>query len=89
MQTMSLQPLTLQHRLQTPLALILTIAILLSLLSGVSTASEPLQTSTHSHSPGTQRYSDSWVVEVEGGREEANVLAARHGFINIGQVKSH
>ena len=31
-------------------------------------------------------YSDSWVVELEGGRDEADKLADEHGFINLGQV---
>lgn len=35
----------------------------------------------------SQQFSDSWVVEVDGGKEKANELAARHGFINLGEVE--
>ena len=31
-------------------------------------------------------YSDSWVVEVRGGMDEADRIADEHGFINLGQV---
>ena len=31
-------------------------------------------------------YSNSWVVELDGGKEEADKLAERHGFVNLGQV---
>lgn len=31
-------------------------------------------------------YSDSWAVEVQGGMDEADRIAAEHGFINLGQV---
>ena len=31
-------------------------------------------------------YSGSWIVELEGGMEEADRVADRHGFINLGQV---
>ena len=33
------------------------------------------------------RYSNDWAVEVSGGVEMADQLAAKHGFINMGQVK--
>lgn len=32
-------------------------------------------------------YSDSWVLEVEGGRDEADRLADEYGFVNLGQVR--
>ena len=32
-------------------------------------------------------YSDSWVVELDVGKEEADMLAERHGFVNLGQVR--
>ena len=32
------------------------------------------------------RYSNDWAVEVSGGLSAANQLAARHGFVNLGQV---
>lgn len=32
-------------------------------------------------------YSDSWVVEFDGGKKEADALAERHGFVNLGQVR--
>ena len=31
-------------------------------------------------------YSNSWAVEILGGEEEADALAARHGLVNRGQV---
>ena len=31
-------------------------------------------------------YSNDWAVQVYGGEEAANELAALHGFINIGRV---
>ncbi len=31
-------------------------------------------------------YTDSWVVELEGGRDEADRLASKYGFRNMGQV---
>lgn len=31
-------------------------------------------------------YSDSWVVEVKGGKDEADRLADGYGFVNLGQV---
>ncbi len=31
-------------------------------------------------------YSDSWVVEVKGGRDEADKIAEENGFVNLGQV---
>ena len=31
-------------------------------------------------------YSNSWAVEVQGGVEEADALAQKHGLINYGQV---
>lgn len=31
-------------------------------------------------------YTGSWVVEVAGGREKADALARKYGFINEGQV---
>ena len=32
------------------------------------------------------RYLNSWAVEVVGGKEMANDLARKHGFVNRGQV---
>ena len=32
------------------------------------------------------RYSNSWAVEVTGGKDIANEIAERHGFINLGAV---
>ena len=33
------------------------------------------------------RYSNDWAVEVNGGATEADRLAAKHGFVNMGQVR--
>ena len=33
-----------------------------------------------------QLFTNSWVVEVDGGREVADAVAKRHGFVNLGQV---
>ena len=35
------------------------------------------------------QYTDSWAVEVRGGRHVANKLAETHGFINVGQVAKY
>ena len=35
---------------------------------------------------GYSQYTDSWAVRVIGGRSVADEVAARHGFINAGQV---
>ena len=32
------------------------------------------------------RYSNEWVVKLEGGNEAADQLALKHGFMNLGQV---
>ena len=32
-------------------------------------------------------YANSWAVEVSGGEEKANALAAKHGFVNSGTVR--
>ena len=39
-----------------------------------------------SDSPPVQ-YTNSWAVEVSGGEEKANALAAKHGFVNTGKVR--
>ena len=31
-------------------------------------------------------YGNDWAIEVHGGVEMANLLAAKHGFLNLGQV---
>ena len=31
-------------------------------------------------------FTNSWVVEVDGGHEVADAVAKRHGFTNLGQV---
>ena len=33
-----------------------------------------------------QAYTDSWAVEVQGGVEQADALAKKYGFVNMGQV---
>ena len=43
--------------------------------------------SVHSLEPSND-YTNSWVVEVRGGNDEANRLAKAHGFVNRGQVSS-
>ena len=35
---------------------------------------------------GDEFYTNSWAVEVAGGRTVANEVARRHGFLNMGQV---
>ena len=32
------------------------------------------------------RYSNSWAVEVTGGKDKADEIAKRHGLINLGAV---
>ena len=34
----------------------------------------------------TNRYSNSWAVEIRGGLSGADRLAEQHGFVNHGQV---
>ena len=34
-----------------------------------------------------EAYTNSWVVEVDGGDEVANAVALRHGFVNLGMVR--
>ena len=31
-------------------------------------------------------YSNRWIVEIDGGNNEANRLARKHGFVNVGKV---
>ena len=33
-----------------------------------------------------QQPSNSWAVEIEGGKEKANEIAEKHGLVNLGQV---
>lgn len=33
-------------------------------------------------------YADSWVVELDGGKEKADAVAESHGFVNLGQVSN-
>ena len=40
---------------------------------------------THSQKIVT-RYSNSWAVEVTGGKDKADEIAERHGLINLGAV---
>ena len=35
---------------------------------------------------GTVQYSNRWSVQIEGGKDEADRLATKHGFINEGKV---
>lgn len=35
---------------------------------------------------GDEFYTNSWAVEVTGGRAAADEVARRHGFLNMGQV---
>ena len=32
------------------------------------------------------KYTNEWVIKLEGGNEAADQLALKHGFINLGQV---
>ena len=34
----------------------------------------------------SSHYTDSWAVEVRGGRQAADTLAKEHGFLNLGEV---
>lgn len=33
-------------------------------------------------------YTNTWAVQINGGPEEANRIARKHGFINLGNVSS-
>lgn len=35
---------------------------------------------------GDEFYTNSWAVEIRGGRAVADEVARRHGFLNMGQV---
>lgn len=37
---------------------------------------------------GYSLYTDSWAVEINGGRHTADKLAKKHGFINAGEVRA-
>lgn len=37
---------------------------------------------------GYSLYTDSWAVEINGGRHIADKLAKKHGFINAGEVRA-
>lgn len=37
----------------------------------------------------TDRFESSWAVEVKGGRDVADAVAAAYGMINHGQVSRH
>ena len=32
-------------------------------------------------------YSNTWAIEVEGGEEEANRIAEKYGYMNLGKVR--
>lgn len=32
-------------------------------------------------------YSNTWALEVDGGEEEANRIAEKYGYINLGKVR--
>ena len=38
---------------------------------------------------GTVQYSNRWSVQIEGGKDEADRLASKHGFINEGKVSRY
>lgn len=74
------------------------ISIVLVLASIIAANGENARQPVHSHSTAEDDtkdervmmgYSDSWVVEVEGGRDEADKLADEHGFVNLGQVSTN
>ena len=72
------------------ISVILVLAVMFIAASGEANASQ-----YHSSATGNTKdervmmgYSDSWVVEVEGGRDEADRLADEHGFVNLGQVSA-
>ncbi len=51
-----------------------SVFLLLALATAISSSSEA----------GT--FTNSWAVEVNGGREAADQLAVKYGFTNLGQV---
>ena len=34
-------------------------------------------------------YSNRWTVQIDGANEEANRLARKHGFVNLGKVSTY
>ena len=39
--------------------------------------------------PTAIKWSNSWAVEIRGGRDKADQIAAKYDFINLGQVSCH
>ena len=33
------------------------------------------------------KYSNQWLLQIDGGKEEADRLARKHGFVNEGKVR--
>ena len=62
-----------------------TLFLLLETSSGM--LRRPLDRELPSPSMERARYSNYWAVEVNGGVMNANQLAAKHGFVNMGKVK--
>ncbi len=44
------------------------------------------RTTTLNRKEQFQRMSNSWAVEIDGGEERANKIAAKYGLVNLGQV---
>lgn len=67
---------------------VVTFACVYALIAAVSTSrSLPRLHDRRSVAGGGTRYTEHWAVEVsDGGDATANLLAAKHGFINLGLV---
>jgi hypothetical protein len=65
--------------------LVIVCVVLLSLLLAPSTSVSDDRVLSQSKG---EFYTNSWAVEVAGGRAVADDVATRHGFVNVGQAGS-
>jgi hypothetical protein len=66
--------------------LVIVCVVLLSLLLAPSTSVSDDRVLSQSKG---EFYTNSWAVEVAGGRAVADDVATRHGFVNVGQVRGN
>ena len=59
--------------------------VLLVLASGLAATSSEEEDSSSTSSPP---FTDQWAVHISGGDQVADAIAARHGFTNLGKVRS-
>ena len=69
-----------------------SVAVLISTVPALILLGTRAEASTNSNidsisMPGEPRYTSSWAVEIHGGAAVADLLAGKHGFLNLGKVK--